>query len=68
MPALDAEVAADIERRRLTFGMARDGQVRDGQVRDGMKSPPIDGLDRVGVGRWLRAMEEDFAPVATWLP
>jgi hypothetical protein len=63
MPALDAEVAADIERRRLTFGMARDGQVRDG-----MKSPPIGGLDRVGVGRWLRAMEEDFAPVATWLP
>jgi hypothetical protein len=36
MPALDAEVAADIERRRLTFGMARDGKVRDG-----MKSPPM---------------------------
>jgi hypothetical protein len=33
-----------------------------------VKSPPIGGLDRVGVGRWLTAMEEDFAPVGTWLP
>lgn len=63
MPRLEPEVAAPIEGRRLTFGMARDGQVPEGA-----KFSPIGGLERSMVNRWLERMDQEFRPVLSWLP
>lgn len=57
MPRLDPpELALEVERRRLHFGAARDGQ--------GGLGP----LDRAGVRGWMARMEAAFAPVEAWLP
>lgn len=63
MPRLEPEVAQEIEAKRLTFG-----QARDGQVPEGAEFAPVGGLERSMVGRWLARMEEEFAPVRSWLP
>lgn len=57
MPRLDPpELALEIERKRLGFGAARDGE--------GGLGP----LDRAGVRAWMARMEDAFAPVEAWLP
>jgi len=63
MPRLEPDVAARIEGKRLTFGMARDGLVPEGATFD-----PIGGFERSMVRRWLERMDQEFAPVASWLP
>lgn len=63
MPGLESDVMMEIEAKRLSFG-----QGRDGLVPDGAQFPPIGGLRRAMVGRWLARMEEVFRPVGTWLP
>ena len=63
MPRLEPEVAQEIEVKRLQFGAARDGQVPPGA-----KFAPIGSFNRSMVRRWLVRMEEEFAPVASWLP
>lgn len=62
MPRLDPDVAATIEARRLTFGMARDGLVPPNA-----KFAPIGGFERSMVRRWLERMEQEFAAVSSWL-
>jgi hypothetical protein len=57
MPRLDPpELALEVERRRLHFGAARDGE--------GGLGP----LDRAGVRAWMDRMEAAFALVEAWLP
>lgn len=57
MPRLDPpELALEVERRRLGFGAARDGE--------GGLGP----LDRAGIRAWMDRMESAFAPVEPWLP
>lgn len=57
MPRLDPpELALEIERKRLGFGAARDGE--------GGLGP----LDRAGLRAWMARMEAAFAPVEAWLP
>jgi len=57
MPRLDPpELALEVERKRLGFGAARDGE--------GGLGP----LDRAGVRAWMDRMERAFAPVESWLP
>ncbi len=63
MPALDQELALEIESKRLQFGQARDGIVPSGR-----SVTPIGGLRRSLVRRWLERMETEFAPVSAWLP
>ena len=63
MPRLEPEVAQEIEGKRLQFG-----QARDGQVPDGAKFAPIGGFERSMVKRWLEKMDQEFAPIRTWLP
>lgn len=53
MPRLYAAKA--IEDRRLLFGQARDGS-------------DLGPSDRSRIHHWLRAMEEAFGPIASWLP
>lgn len=63
MPRLEPDVAAQIEGKRLTFGMARDGLVPEGATFE-----PIGGFERSMVRRWLERMDQAFAPVSSWLP
>lgn len=57
MPRLDPpELALEVERKRLGFGAARDGE--------GGLGP----LGRAGVRAWMDRMERAFAPVEPWLP
>jgi hypothetical protein len=57
MPRLDPpELALEVERKRIAFGAARDGE--------GGLGP----LDRAGVRAWMDRMERAFAPVEPWLP
>jgi len=52
---------ADLDRLRLHFEDAEAGAEKDGVYRVG----PV---DRFRVKTWRKAMEEAFAPVASWLP
>jgi hypothetical protein len=63
LPALESDVMAEIEAKRLHFGLARDGHVPEGA-----SFPPIGGLRRSMVGRWLARMEAAHTQVLTWLP
>jgi hypothetical protein len=63
LPTLEFEVMAEIEAKRLHFGQARDGVVPDGAT-----FPPIGGLNRSRVGRWLERMEDAHRPIWSWLP
>jgi hypothetical protein len=63
MPTLEADVMQEIEAKRLSFVMARDGQVPPRA-----SFPPVGGFKRSMVTRWLGRMEEAHRPVATWLP
>ncbi|MBX9701728.1 MAG: hypothetical protein K2X74_20000, partial [Acetobacteraceae bacterium] len=57
MPRLDPpELALEVERKRLGFGAARDGE--------GGLGP----LNRAGIRAWMERMERAFAPVEPWLP
>jgi len=64
-PALDGEVMRGIERRRLDFGVARDGRPAGGAASRQME---IGGPARGMVGDWLERMEAAFAPIGAWLP
>jgi hypothetical protein len=63
LPSLESDVMAEIEAKRLHYGVARDGQVPEGA-----SFPPIGGLRRSMVGRWLQRMEQTHEPVQSWLP
>ena len=63
LPALDSTVRDEVEAKRLDFGMARDGLVPEGAP-----FPPVGGLRRSIVTKWLAEMEAAFAPVARWFP
>jgi len=63
VPALESDVMQEIEAKRLDFGLARDGLVPEGAT-----FPPIGGLRRSMVRRWLERMETAFEPIRTWLP
>jgi hypothetical protein len=58
---LTADLAREIERKRLSFAQARDGLAPEGVT-------PIAGFDRTLIRSWMEQMEEAFAPVARWLP
>ena len=47
--------AKAVEDRRILFGLARNGS-------------DLGPSDRSRTHHWLRAMEEAFAPIASWLP
>ncbi len=53
--------AHEVDERRLTFEAAVAGHTKNGL-------PPIGPFNRQLITRWLRAMEQNFAPVADWLP
>lgn len=53
--------AHQVDGRRLTFAAAEVSRVKQGQ-------DPIGLWDRQMIANWRRAMEENFAPVADWLP
>ena len=64
MPKLEpADVALEVERKRLAFH-----HVRDETVPSGSKVQAIDGLNAMMVRHWLQLMDEAFAPVSSWLP
>jgi hypothetical protein len=63
MPGLEEDVVQEIDAKRVDFTMARDGQVPEGAT-----FPPIGGLRRSRVNRWLYRMGESLEPIATWLP
>lgn len=50
--------AAEIERRRVHFAQARDGQ----------GPAPLGPFDRARIRHWLERMDEEFAPLASWMP
>lgn len=56
MPRLFAADA--VEARTASFVAARDGQT----------NPPLGIFDRSRVNTWMRAMDEQFAGVASWMP
>jgi hypothetical protein len=53
--------APEVDARRLTFAAAEAGNVKEGQS-------PIGLWDRELITLWRRVMEQNFAPVADWLP
>lgn len=65
MPALESDVMAEIDAKRLDFTSARDGLVPEGA-----RFSPLGGLRRSMVGRWLERMEQAHAPLTErhWLP
>ncbi|MBS0984258.1 ArsA-related P-loop ATPase [Gluconobacter cerinus] len=63
MPRLEQEVAAEIEGKRLTFSEARDGKTRTGS-----SVAPLGPFERSMTRRWLDKMDQQFAPIASWLP
>jgi hypothetical protein len=58
MPRLD--IAHEINARRLSFTAAEAGAATEGV-------PPLGPWNRQLIIMWLRAMEHNFAPVASWL-
>jgi hypothetical protein len=63
LPALEADVALEIEQKHLSFGQAANGKVPEGAT-----FYPIGGLRRSMVGRWLGRVEQALSPIRTWLP
>lgn len=55
--------AKEVEDRRVTFAQARDATIPEGR-----KVTPLGPFDRARVRQWLARMEEEFAPIASWLP
>ena len=53
--------AHEVDERRLTFAAAVAGRIKEGQRQ-------IGPYNRELIKNWLRAMEQNFAPVAGWLP
>ncbi len=58
MPRLAYASESDV--RRLTLSAARAGRSSDGR-------PPLGVAQRQFIAKWLRDMEQNFAPVAAWL-
>lgn len=56
MPRLHAAEA--VEARTASFVAARDGQTK----------PPLGVFNRTRIGHWLKAMDEQFAGVKSWMP
>jgi hypothetical protein len=61
MPRLHA--AKPIEDRRISFAHAVAGTMPEGR-----SDPGLGIFDRSRTHRWLTAMDEAFAPIASWLP
>jgi hypothetical protein len=53
--------AHEVDERRITFAAAEASKVKEGQK-------PIGPFNRQIIANWRRAMEQNFAPVAAWLP
>lgn len=64
MPRLDATVANEIEAKRLSFGLARDGQEPQGRAPVG----PLGPLNRSRVRKWMGSMDQALAPIRSWFP
>ena len=60
MPRLYAAKA--IEDRHISFTHAQDGTMPEGRT-----DPPLGMFDRSRTRHWLRAMDEAFAPISSWL-
>lgn len=63
MPAMPQEVALRIERAKVQFSQARDGDAPEGG-----KPANISLIERVMVREWLEAMDAEFAVVEGWMP
>lgn len=57
MPRLEPAVAQTVESKRLHFSQAADRQ-----------SSPLGEFDSYYVRRWLERMQEEMAPIMSWLP
>lgn len=64
MPRLDANVASEIEAKRLQFSLARDGQEPAGRAPVG----PLGPLNRSRVRKWMADMDQALAPIRSWFP
>jgi hypothetical protein len=63
LPALPQGVALAIEKARVTFSHARDGDAPEGK-----REAAISPLERVMVREWLMAMDAEFHAIDSWLP
>lgn len=63
MPAMPQEVALRIERAKVQFTQARDGDAPEGG-----KPANISLIERVMVREWLEAMDAEFSVVEGWMP
>lgn len=63
MPALSQSVALAIERARVQFHQARDGEADAGR-----KPATLSLFERVEVREWMTRMSSEFAQLDTWLP
>ena len=63
MPAMPQEVALRIERAKVQFSQARDGDAPEGG-----KPANISMIERVMVREWLEAMDAEFKAVEGWMP
>jgi hypothetical protein len=64
MPRLDANVASEIEAKRVQFSQARDGQEPHGRDPVG----PLGPLNRSRVRKWMNSMDQALAPIRSWFP
>lgn len=62
MPVIHGTAAKEAEDRRLRFEDARDGKAKEGS-----KAGPLGPFDRSRIRAWLNRMEEEFAPISSWL-
>jgi hypothetical protein len=63
LPALPQSVALAIEKARVTFSQARDGEAPAGK-----REAAISLLERVMVREWMMAMDAEFRAIESWLP
>lgn len=63
MPSLPQNVALAIEKARVLFSQARDGEAPEGK-----REAAISLLERVMVREWLAAMDAEFSTIESWFP
>ncbi len=63
MPRIHGGAAAEVENKRISFAMARDGQQPEGRT-----VAPLGPFNRSRIRTWLNTMEREFAPVRNWMP
>ena len=63
MPAMPQSVALAIEKARVLFHQARDGEAGEGR-----RPAALSLTEQFMVSQWLKAMEAEFRPIESWLP